>query len=32
MLSGSLRYDGGFRIQDNNKWGIFPAVSGVSVK
>lgn len=28
MLSGSLRYDGGSVFGANNKWGIFPAVSG----
>lgn len=28
MLSGSLRFDGGSVFGVNNKWGIFPAVSG----
>ncbi|WP_294616471.1 TonB-dependent receptor [uncultured Bacteroides sp.] len=28
MLSGSLRFDGGSVFGANNKWGIFPAVSG----
>uniref|UniRef100_UPI0035A6ACF4 SusC/RagA family TonB-linked outer membrane protein n=2 Tax=uncultured Bacteroides sp. TaxID=162156 RepID=UPI0035A6ACF4 len=28
MLSASLRYDGGSVFGANNKWGIFPAVSG----
>ena len=31
MLSGSLRYDGGSVFGANNKWGIFPAVSGGDV-
>jgi len=28
MLSGSLRYDGYSRFGANNKWGLFPSVSG----
>ena len=28
MLSGSMRYDGGSVFGVNNKWGVFPAVSG----
>lgn len=28
MISGSLRYDGGSVFGANNKWGLFPAVSG----
>lgn len=28
MFSGSLRYDGGSVFGANNKWGVFPAVSG----
>lgn len=28
MISGSLRYDGGSIFGANNKWGLFPAVSG----
>lgn len=28
MISGSLRFDGGSVFGANNKWGIFPAVSG----
>ncbi len=28
MLTGSLRYDGYSRFGSNNKWGLFPAVSG----
>lgn len=27
MLSGSLRYDGGSVFGENNKWGLFPALS-----
>lgn len=28
MISGSLRFDGGSVFGANNKWGVFPAVSG----
>ena len=28
MLSGSLRFDGGSVFGVNNKWGVFPAISG----
>lgn len=28
MISGSLRYDGGSIFGANNKWGVFPAISG----
>lgn len=28
LLSGSLRYDGGSIFGANNKWGVFPAISG----
>lgn len=28
MLSGSLRFDGGSVFGTNNKWGVFPAISG----
>ncbi|WP_288692168.1 TonB-dependent receptor [uncultured Bacteroides sp.] len=28
MISGSLRFDGGSVFGGNNKWGVFPAVSG----
>jgi len=28
MISASLRYDGGSIFGDDNKWGIFPAISG----
>lgn len=28
MISGSLRYDGGSVFGANNKWGLFPAISG----
>lgn len=28
ILSGSLRYDGGSVFGANNKWGVFPAISG----
>lgn len=28
ILSGSLRYDGGSIFGANNKWGVFPAISG----
>jgi len=27
-LSGSVRYDGSSRFGENNRWGVFPAVSG----
>lgn len=28
IISGSLRYDGGSVFGTNNKWGVFPAISG----